>query len=305
MKYLEWLNIWLENYVKPTHKIRTYDLYKQAVEKKIVPYLGDYDMDELTPIVVQRYVADMLENGNSRTGKGLSSNSVNGIISVIQNSLQTAYRLGFTKEYIGDKIIRPKTTERRIDCFTVAEQRKIEQAALESKTLKMRGIVICLYTGLRIGELLALTWEDVDFNKGEVSISKSCYCGKYGRMVDRVKTEHSERVIPLSGPILKILRLMKKESDSEYVISSHGKPIATRSYQRSFEILQDKLHIAHCGFHALRHTFATRALECGMDVKTLSEIMGHKNSAITLNRYAHSLNEHKRAMMNKLGKNLD
>lgn len=93
MKYLEWLNIWLENYVKPTHKIRTYDLYKQAVEKKIVPYLGDYDMDELTPIVVQRYVADMLENGNSRTGKRLSSNSVNGIISVVQNSLQTASTL--------------------------------------------------------------------------------------------------------------------------------------------------------------------------------------------------------------------
>ena len=90
MNYKEWLMMWLENYVKPTHKIRTYDLYKQAVEKKIVPYLGDYDMDELTPIVVQRYVADMLENGNSRTGKGLSSNSVNGIISVVQNSLQTA-----------------------------------------------------------------------------------------------------------------------------------------------------------------------------------------------------------------------
>lgn len=305
MRYREWLRIWLKNYVTPMRKARTSDLYTEIAENKIIPHLGGYDLNELTPIILQRYVTELSQSGNTRTGRGLSSNSVNGIISVIQNSLQTAYRLGFTKEYIGDKIIRPKTTERRIDCFTVAEQRKIEQAALESKTLKMRGIVICLYTGLRIGELLALTWEDVDFNKGEVSISKSCYCGKYGRMVDRVKTEHSERVIPLSGQILKILRLMKKESDSEYVISSHGKPITTRSYQRSFEILQDKLHIAHRGFHALRHTFATRALECGMDVKTLSEIMGHKNSAITLNRYAHSLNEHKRAMMNKLGKNLD
>lgn len=305
MKYSEWLNIWLENYVKPTHKISTYDLYNQTVAKKIVPYLGDYDMNKLAPIIIQRYVTELSRSGNVRTGKGLSSNSVNGIISVIQSSLQTAYRLEYTKGYIGDKIIRPKTTEKRVDCFTVAEQRKIEQAALESKALKMRGIVICLYTGLRIGELLALTWEDVDFNKSEVSISKSCYCGKHGRMVDRVKTEHSERVIPLSRQILKILRSMKKESDCEYVISSHGKPITTRSYQRNFEILQDKLHIARRGFHALRHTFATRALECGMDVKTLSEIMGHKNSAITLNRYAHSLNEHKRAMMNKLGKILD
>lgn len=116
-------------------------------------------------------------------------------------------------------------------------------------------------------------------------------------MVDRVKTEHSERVIPLSRQILKILRSMKKESDCEYVVSSHGKPITTRSYQRSFEILQDKLHIARRGFHALRHTFATRALECGMDVKTLSEVMGHKNSSVTLNRYAHCLR--KNALLKK------
>ena len=305
MKYKEWLMTWLENYVKPTRKIRTYDLYKQMIEKKIVPYLGDYEIKELTPIDVQRYVTNMLGKGNLRTGKGLSSNSVNGIISVIQSSLQTAYRLGLTKVYIGDKIIRPKITEKRIECFTAAEQRKIEQAALYSTALKMRGVVICLYTGLRIGELLALTWEDVDFNKGEIGISKSCYCGKHGRAIDRVKTEHSERVIPLSKQILRILHSMKKASDCEYVISLNGKPVTTRSYQRSFEILQNKLHIRHRGFHALRHTFATRALECGMDVKMLSEIMGHKNSAITLNRYAHSMNEHKRAMMNKLGKNLD
>ncbi|MFR1554230.1 MAG: N-terminal phage integrase SAM-like domain-containing protein, partial [Coriobacteriales bacterium] len=75
MKYSKWLNIWLENYVKPTHKIRTFDLYKQTVEKKIAPYLGDYDMDELTPITIQHYVTEMIEKGNSRTGTGLSSNT--------------------------------------------------------------------------------------------------------------------------------------------------------------------------------------------------------------------------------------
>ena len=94
--------------------------------------------------------------------------------------------------------------------------------------------------------------------------------------------------------------MKQKESNSEYVISSNGKPVTTRSYQQSFENMQKKLHIPHRGFHALRHTFATRALECGMDVKTLSEIMGHKNSTVTLNRYAHSLTEHKKAMINKL-----
>ena len=305
MKYSEWLNIWLENYVKPTHKIRTYDLYKQAVDKKIVPYLGDYDMYELTPIIIQRYVTELSQSGNVRTGKGLSSNSVNGIISVIQSSLQTAYRLGYTKGYIGDKIIRPKTTERRIECFTAAEQKKIEETVLSGEKQKLLGIVICLYTGLRISELLALTWGDVNFTEREISVSKSCYHGKCGRVTYGTKTANSVRTIPLSKPLIKILHEMKSGSESEYVVSSNGKPVETRTYQKNFESLLKKLQIGHRGFHALRHTFATRALECGMDVKTLSEVMGHKNSSVTLNRYAHCLSEHKRAMMNRLGKNLE
>lgn len=245
MKYSEWLNIWLENYVKPTHKIRTFDLYRQMVEKKIVPYLGDYDMNELAPITIQCYATEMIKKGNTRTGKGLSSNTVNGIISIIQSSLQTAYRLGLTATYVGDKIQRPKSCEKKVECFTAAEQKMLEEAIMASKKQKLLGIVICLYTGLRIGELLALTWNDVDFEKGEINVTKSCYCGKRGRVVDGVKTEHSKRVIPLSKQVLKVLRMMKKTSDSEYVISSKGKPVTTRSYQRSFEIIQEKLHISN------------------------------------------------------------
>lgn len=305
MQYKEWLKLWLENYVKPMRKIRTFDLYEQTVEKKIVPHLGDYDMDALTPIGVQHCITVMLERGNSRTGKGLSSNSVNGMISVIQSSLQTAYRLGYVKAYIGDQLRRPRSHGKKIACFTAAEQKKLEEAVLTGKKKKLLGVVICLYTGLRIGELLALTWSDVDFETGEIKVSKSCYCGHHGRVVDSAKTEHSKREVPLCKPIIRILRLMKKESDCEYVISSNGKPVATRSYQKSFELLLKNLHIPHRGFHALRHTFATRAVEYGMDVKTLSEIMGHKNSTITLNCYAHSLAEHKKEMINKLGRNLE
>ena len=105
------------------------------VEKKIVPYLGDYDMDELSPITIQRYITEMIEKGNTRTGKGLSSNSVNEMISVIQNSLQTAYRLGLSASYVGDKIQRPKSCEKRVECFTAAEQNKVEEAVMASKRI--------------------------------------------------------------------------------------------------------------------------------------------------------------------------
>ena len=93
-------------------------------------------------------------------------------------------------------------------------------------------------------------------------------------------------------------------SKCEYVISYNDKPLLVRTYQRTFDLLLKKLNIPHRGFHSTRHTFATRAIECGMDVKSLSEILGHKNATITLNRYAHSLWEHKTDMMNKISKML-
>ena len=97
---------------------------------------------------------------------------------------------------------------------------------------------------------------------------------------------------------------MKKRSNSPLVITDKGKIPSVRAYQRSFELLLAKIDVPRHGFHSLRHTFATRAIECGMDVKSLSEILGHKNSTVTLNRYVHSMMEHKMSMMDKLGKNL-
>ena len=167
---------------------------------------------------------------------------------------------------------------------------------------KLFGIILCLYAGLRIGELLALTWADMDLRKGLISVTKSCHDSKDGRVVEEPKTLSSRRIIPLPKQLLPLLKGLKKRSTSPFVISSNGKPVFVRSYQRTFELLLIKLRIPHKGFHSLRHTFATRALECGMDVKTLSEILGHKNPTVTLNRYAHSLMEHKADMMNRLGK---
>ena len=197
---------------------------------------------------------------------------------------------------------RPKLKEKLVECFTLAEQKNIEQAILNGKKDKLYGIILCLYSGLRIGELIALQWSDIDFVKGILTVSKSCHDGKDWLIIDEPKTTTSRRVIPLPKQLLPILKGIKKKSDSPFVVSANGKPVSVRSYQRSFELLLKRLNIPHKGFHSLRHTFATRARECGMDVKTLSEILGHKNPTVTLNRYAHSLMEHKADMMNRLGK---
>lgn len=170
----------------------------------------------------------------------------------------------------------------------------------------MFGVILCLYTGLRIGELLALEWSDIDLSTGLLHITRSCHYSKdqngtYGRITESPKTRSSIRTIPIPGQIMPYLEHMKDLSLSNYVISHGDTPISVRSYQRSFARMLQKLDIPHRGFHSLRHTFATRALECGMDVKTLSEILGHKSPTITLGRYVHSLMEHKTEMMNKLG----
>lgn len=306
MTYKNWLNEWLENYVKPSNKIRTYEQYLQLCKIHIIPSLGEYTLEELSVIVLQKFVTELLTDGNRKTGKGLSANFVNTVISVLQNSLKTAFMIGLTPEYIANKIKRPKTIEKQVSCFTASEQKQIEQYVLGSKKDKLFGIVLCLYTGLRIGELLALAWQDIDFDKGLLFVSKTCHDSSDGcnhiRIIDSPKTVHSRRVIPLPKQILPMLKSLKKRSNCEYVIADGDKPVFVRSYQRTFELLLKKLGIAHKGFHSLRHTFATRAIECGMDVKTLSELLGHKNAAITLNRYAHSLLEHKADMMNRLGK---
>ena len=306
MKYKDWINDWLENYVKPSVKTRTYERYSGICTLHIIPWLGDYNLADISVIELQKFITTLLTNGNHKTGKGLSANFVNTVISVLQKSLKTAHLIGLMPHYTANKIKRPKTVEKQVDCFTCQEQKKIEGYVLHSPKDKLFGVVLCLYTGLRIGELLALTWKDIDFGKGLLFVSKTCHDGNDGqnhiRIIDSPKTVNSRRVIPLPKQILPLLKNLKKRSNCEYIIADGDKPVYVRSYQRTFELLLKKLGIAHKGFHSLRHTFATRALECGMDVKTLSELLGHKNATVTLNRYAHSLLEHKTDMMNRLGK---
>ena len=302
MKYIDWLIQWLENYIRPSVKVRTYERYKLIIEQHIKDKIGGVELSDLSPLVLQPLITELLQNGNKKTGKGLSASSVNAVISVIQGSLKTAHMLGLTKEYTADKLKRPKLKEKPVECFTLAEQKQIEYAIRSCKKDKLYGIILCLYSGLRIGELMALQWSDIDFVEGVLTVSKSCHDGKDGLVIDEPKTATSRRVMPLPKQLLPILKGIKKKSDSPFVVSANGKPVSIRSYQRSFELLLKKLKIPHKGFHSLRHTFATRALECGMDVKTLSEILGHKNPTVTLNRYAHSLMEHKADMMNRLGK---
>ena len=141
MKYIDWLIQWLENYVRPSVKVRTYERYKLIIEQHIKDKIGGMELNDLSPLVLQSFITELLQSGNRKTGKGLSANSVNAIISVIQSSLKTAHLLGLTKEYTADKLKRPKLKEKPVECFTLAEQKQIEQAILNGKKDKLYGIL--------------------------------------------------------------------------------------------------------------------------------------------------------------------
>ena len=300
MLYKDWLNIWLENFIKPSIKMRSYLKYKRDVENYLLPSLGNYEMEELTAIILQKFTVDL-------ANKELSSSTINGIVSVLKNSIKSANNAEITSKNCTNYINRPKNSEKQVESLTKQEQQILEKYILNSSNLKLFGIIICLYTGLRIGELLSLTWSDIDFNKNVLYVSKTCYDswenGKYVKVFSKPKTETSGRIIPIPKSIISKLKEMKKASKHNFVVpakSEYG--VGVRLYQRLFSNLLVKLKIPHKGFHSIRHTFATRALECGMDIKSLSEILGHKNPNITLKRYAHTMIEYKTEMMNKIGK---
>lgn len=303
MKLKELLELWLERYMKHTIKIRTYNRYKSICELHLIKDLGEHELDELKPNVLQDFLLKKIDNK-------YSTNTIKGIVSVLKQALRLAITLEFVDKEYCSNLKMPSSEEKEISVFTKKEQQVIESFCLNHKKRNYIGIVICLYTGIRLGELLALTWDDIDFNSNLLTINKTSYSakvdGKTQIIVDKPKTKKSIRVIPLPNQLVKLLKIIKKESNSKYVITTRNLGmVCNRSYQRTFKFILKKVNVPYRNFHSLRHTFATNAIELGMDVKTLAEILGHTNAMITLNRYSHSLLNYKIEMMNKLGKNLN
>lgn len=307
MKLQNWLEIWLEKYKKHTIKYRTYLIYKKSIQLHINPLLGNEEIKKLNVSKLQNYFNHLCCNGNLLTGHALSTNSILAIKTIFKQSLSLAINLKYLKENPFPFLSFPPRKEKEIMVFDAIEQKRLENYCLKSKKPNHFGVVLCLYTGIRIGELLALTWDDVDFDKNLLNIRHTLnpFVDDERDILQSPKTNSSKRIIPLSSTLIDYLKKLKKKSKSKFIISTRTNGyVSIRNYQRTFEAILKKCNIKPRNFHSLRHTFATRALETGMDVKTLSEILGHKNASITLNRYSHSMFDYKKMAMNKLSKQL-
>lgn len=194
--------------------------------------------------------------------------------------------------------------KRKLDIYTQAEQSTLLRYLYTDMDIKKTGIILCLSTGLRLGEICALKWQDIDFQNKILTVNHTVQriyvddqIKKTALHEGQPKTFCSQRDIPLSDEIL--LLLLKFKQNDTYVLN-RKKPLEPRTYQYQFQRYQKEAGVTCRNFHVLRHTFATNCIGSGVDVKSLSEILGHSNVQITLNKYVHPTLDTKRQHMNNI-----
>lgn len=291
-------------------KQSTYAKYCDVVKKHIEPDLGDIPLHEINSTQVNLFIYNKLSNGRLDNQGPLSSKTVRDIYTILKSIIKYAeneYHLGS----IARNTALPKRQSTKYEILTIKEQRKLEENLREDPYHPRKvGMLLCLYTGIRLGEVCALQWQDIDFQTkllyvrhtiqripaiDKNSPTKTCI------ILDSPKTETSIRTIPLNPQIVAILKKLRSGAADECFILTNRKDfVEPRNFQYFFHTYLKKTGIRDVNFHILRHTFASRCVEAGFDVKTLSEILGHSNTEITLNYYIHSSLDNKRKQMAQL-----
>ena len=316
MKLQEFLENWLTNVVKGNVRPSTYMVYHGYVHNHINRLIGGMELADLRTENMQNFVRRLTDNEQEKLAvdvayrqKKFASKTVNDILAMLGTALQCAVEYEYIAKNPCVKVRLPRSKEKEIRIFTRAEQERLEKAIVTSKDSRNLGILICLYTGIRIGELCALRWDNIDLKKRRLNIRLSLnrvntYSDKDEKtrlVFEEPKTAKSKRLLPLPEFLCVLLSEHKKSSRSNFVLSMpSGKAVQPRTMQYIYTRLLKSAKLEYRNFHALRHTFATRVIELGVDIKTVSETLGHANSIITLNRYAHSLMEQKQRMMQQL-----
>lgn len=300
------LKMWMDN-----NQIRlkksTINKYQNLIDTHIMPNLGNIELSSLSASIINNFLNDKLTNGRLDKKGGLSSSYVRSIMLVINAAIKYAVSEQMCLP-LKTPILKPGNSKKEITILSIDEQHRLEKNLRYSIDPTKVGVLISLYTGLRIGEVCALSWKDIDFHNRIIKIrhtiarikSEDGKNRKTEIIIDTPKTPSSSRDIPIPTLLLSLLQQMYEYSSSEYVVSDSRSFTSPRTYEYRYHKILDESGVASVNYHALRHTFATRCIEAGMDVKSLSEILGHANVSITLNTYVHSSIEMKRSQLEKL-----
>ena len=290
-----WLLEWLD-YKHAIVKNSTYMKYKNSINKHIIPKLGSFDIKILDNNIVQKFINQKL----SAEKCSLSPKSVRELVNIIKNTLSYAENYGFQSKCKCELLI-VRNSFKPIRVLNKNEEKALLNTLESDTDIFKLGILISLLTGVRIGELCALRWEDVDFKECVITVNYTMQRvqveGKDNKteiIITTPKTNTSIRQIPIPKMLVDYIISFKSSNDQYILTNKNGNYIEPRVMQYKFKKYLQVAGISDANFHALRHTFATRCIEAGVDVKVLSEVLGHSNVNITLDRYVHNSIDYKK-----------
>lgn len=289
-----------KQYVKKS----SFSAYTLLIENHILPDFGDsYEVEEAE---VQAFVFRKLE-------LGLSHKTIKDILIVLKMILKFGAKHKWL-DYTPFDIQFPTVREsQHIEVLSRSDQKKIMNYIQEHFTFRNLGVYICLSSGMRIGEICALTWQDIDLENGIICVNQTIQriyvieeaSRKTELILDTPKTKNSIREIPISKDLLRILKPFKKiVNPSFFVLTNDAKPTEPRTYRSYYKNLMRDLQMPELKFHGLRHSFATRCIESNCDYKTVSVLLGHSNISTTLNLYVHPNMEQKKKAIEQMFKGL-
>ena len=294
---------WKE-YKRPYVKQSTMAAYVLTLENHVLPYFGDGD--SLHEQEVQAFVLQKLE-------RGLSVKTVKDILIVLKMVMKFGVKNEWMTYYEWDIKYPTTSTNKELEVLSVANHRKILNYIQSHFTFTGLGIYISLSTGLRIGEICALKWSDINVADGTITVSRTIeriYIIEGEKkhtelIINTPKTKNSCREIPMSKELLAMIKPLKKVVNEDfYVLTNDERPTEPRTYRNYYNGLMVKLDIPKLKYHGLRHSFATRCIEAGCDYKTVSVLLGHSNISTTLNLYVHPNMEQKKRCISKMFKSL-
>ena len=294
---------WKE-YKRPYVKQSTMAAYVLILENHVLPEFGDND--SLHEHDVQAFVLKKIE-------RGLSVKSVKDILIVLKMVMKFGVKNEWMTHYEWDIKYPANNQPKELEVLSVANHKKILDYVQHNFTFMSLGIYISLSTGLRIVEICALKWSDINVADGTITVQRTIeriYVVEGGKkhtqlVINTPKTVNSCREIPMSKELLAMVKPMKKVVNGDfYVLTNEDKPTEPRTYRNYYNRLMEKLDIPKLKYHGLRHSFATRCIEAGCDYKTVSVLLGHSNISTTLNLYVHPNMEQKKRCINKMLKSL-
>ena len=299
MTVAEWLHTWLHEYKKLELRPTTWESYEVIIRNHLVPTIGALPLQALRPEHIQKLY-------NEKAEAGLSAQTIHHIHKVIHGALKQAVKNKLVQHNVSEAVTLPRIKRREIRMLTPEEQYRFLEV-LGGDRLGAAFLVL-LGTGMRRGELLGLRWEDVNLDEGTVFIRRELVWTKGGPVFQEPKTEKSRRLVPLPVPVWEALKHHKQrmEAEGNYKLSApvfcttNGNYIIPRNFNRKFYELCRKAGIEGVNLHALRHTFATRLLEQGENIKVVQELLGHSKISTTADIYSHVVMEVKRQAVSRL-----